>query len=119
MPWIFPRWLLLPSRDPLAFAELFFSLNSILLLSLASMTITYTYDKIDNLVLTIAFETVSTNEMIEHIDNILIDRFIMNEFIEIVDMSRVRDIDITFTSAQEVSMKWNTWKTKSSLYIFI
>ena len=78
-----------------------------------NMAITYTYDQAENLVLTEAKEVISIQELSIYIVNVSEDLNIKSGFVEVVDLSEVTDLQISYSSAQNITKGWDKWKHKS------
>lgn len=79
------------------------------------MAIAYTFDQSENLVFAEAQGAISIQELINYKEIVLNDYNIKNGFIEIVDLSKVTDLEITYSSAEKLTRNWDKWKQKSHI----
>jgi len=77
------------------------------------MAITYTYDQSENLLLTEAKSDISIQELLIYAKNVSDDQSIKSGFIEIVDLSEVTDLHISYSSARTLTNGWDKWKHKN------
>ena len=76
------------------------------------MPITYVYDPAENVVLAEAIGTVSVQDLLNYMDAVSNDLNVKKDFIEIVNLSGVTDMDITYENAQELSNSWDDLKNR-------
>lgn len=77
------------------------------------MSISYTYDSVQNLVLTEVAGVVSVNELLQYTNDVSRDMNVMPGFIEIVDLAEVIDLEISYKTAKKLSKSWDEWRHKS------
>jgi hypothetical protein len=77
------------------------------------MAITYTYDQSENLVLVKAKGVISIQDIIKYRDKVSEDLNIKAGFIEIIDMSKSTDLQISYISSRVLTKAWGIWKHKS------
>jgi len=78
-----------------------------------NMAITYKYDKSGNLVLAEVKGVISIQELLIYFENVSEDLNIKSGFVEVVDLSEVTDLQISYSSAQNITEDWDKWKQKS------
>jgi hypothetical protein len=77
------------------------------------MAITYKYDQSRNLLLAEAKGVISVQELLIYFENVSEDLNIKSGFIEVVDLSEVTDLQISYSSAQKMTKGWDKWEHKS------
>ena len=77
------------------------------------MAITYTYDQSENLVLVKAVGVISLQKLTQFADEVSRDMNIKDGFIEIIDLSKCTDIQVSYDTSAKLTKDWGKWEHKS------
>ena len=76
------------------------------------MAFSYQYETCANFVRTKATGTVTTNDLIKYVGNIIEDTNIKGGFVEIVDFTSVDDLVVTYSELSPIPLLWEKYKEK-------